>query len=88
MWRYTSDEPSKLMSLTREALKQTMSSKTDEELFDALYVHRAEYTADAVEVAEQEFLTRKLEVPAPITIDAAVDSLRQREEAPWDGLLE
>ncbi len=53
------------------------SNKTDEELYDILYIHSQDYTRDAIEAATEEFHRRKLDAPAP-NIVAAV---REKEES-------
>jgi hypothetical protein len=70
------------MSLPRTDLKQTMSNKTNEELYDILYAHPGEYTAEAIEVADEEFRRRKLDAPALSSLGAAAENLRAQEDAP------
>jgi hypothetical protein len=53
------------------------SNKTDEELYDILYIHSEDYTHDAIEAAGEEFRRRKLDAPTP-NIVAAV---REKEES-------
>ena len=69
------------MSLASEDLKRAMSNKTDEELHDILYAHSGDYTADAVEIAKEEFRCRKLDAPTLRSFGAAVEEQRRREEA-------
>jgi hypothetical protein len=69
------------MSLSREDLKQAMSNKTSEELFDIVYAHSADYTADALEIAKEELIDRKLDAPTMSSLDGAATEVRAREEA-------
>lgn len=51
------------MPVSTQELKQAMCNKRDEELYDVLYTHPSDYTADAIEVAREEFQIRKLDEP-------------------------
>jgi hypothetical protein len=70
------------MKLSQEELKQAISSKSNEELYDMPYVHSGDYTKDALEIARAEFATRKVEAPALADLATSGDELRRREEAP------
>jgi hypothetical protein len=69
------------MSLSRDDLKRAMSNKTDEELHDILYAHSGDYTPDALAIANEEFLVRKIDAPTLSTLRTGVEELRKREEA-------
>ena len=51
--------------------------KTDEELYDILFIHPQDYTHDAIEAAGEEFRRRKLDAPAPKIVAA----VREKEES-------
>ena len=70
------------MSLPREELKQSISNKTDAELYDILYGHSADYTPDALEIAKEEFAGRKLDAPTLNSLGTAVEEQRKKENAP------
>jgi hypothetical protein len=44
-------------------VKQARSEKSDEELYDMLYVRPNDYADDAIEIATQEFAIRNLDAP-------------------------
>jgi len=56
--------------------------KSDEELYDVLYGHAADYTADAVEIAKQEFNARHLDAPALANLATGVEQKAALDEAP------
>jgi hypothetical protein len=56
-----------------------MTNKTDEELYDILYVHSGDYTAAALESAREEFAGRKLDAPTLNNFGAAAERLRSVE---------
>ena len=60
------------MSLSPEDLKLAMSNKSNEELYDILYAHSEDYTTDALEIAKEEFLGRKLDAPTLRSLSTAV----------------
>src|SRR5271166_977140 len=68
------------MSLSRVDLEQTMSRKTDDELYDVLYAHRQDYSVDAIEVASNEFRRRRLDAPEPETTDRSAERIEAQEE--------
>jgi hypothetical protein len=72
------------MKPSQEELKQAISRKSDSELYDMLHVHSSDYTADALEIARGEFVTRKMEAPALSDLAAAGAKLRRNEEAPLE----
>lgn len=53
------------------------SNKTDEELYDILYIHPEDYTRAAIEAAGEEFSRRKLDAPTP----NSVAEVREKEES-------
>ena len=70
------------MSVSAEDLKRRVANKTDEELYDMLYGHSNEYTADAVEAAKLEFHSRNLDPRTVSNLSTAVKETKQLEEAP------
>jgi hypothetical protein len=48
------------MEVSRDALKRAMANKSDRELYDVLYVHSSDYTLEALDVAKDEFVRRKM----------------------------
>ncbi len=72
------------MRLSREELKKAISNKTDEELHDILYVHSGDYSPEAVEIARDEFLIRKVDAPTLESLSNAGEGLRRCEEAPLE----
>jgi len=75
------------MNLSSHGLKKAMSDKTDEELYDIL-AHSKDYTADASEIANEEFRSRKLDAATLSSLGTAmVEEQRQREEAPLSWTL-
>jgi hypothetical protein len=69
------------MKLSDEEVRQALSEKSDEELYDMLYVHPNDYTDDAIEIAKEEFATRNLDAPRLKELAAAGLELRQHENA-------
>jgi len=69
------------MSVSHQDLKRDMSSKTDEELHDILYAHSGDYTADALDIAKEEFLGRKIDARTLSSLGTAAEELRRQEEA-------
>src|ERR1035437_9968351 len=69
------------MKSASEDLRESMSSKGDEELYDILSGHSQDYTADTVEAARLEFGRRALDVPTLDAIAATVGRAREREDA-------
>lgn len=69
------------MRPTSEGFTELMSSKTDEELYDILFIHSQDYTRDATESAGAEFRRRNSETPPPSSVAADVEKVRAREEA-------
>jgi hypothetical protein len=72
------------MSTSVDDLKKVMANKTDEELYDVLHGHPDDYTADAVEVAKQEFAVRNLTAPTLNILSTAVEGQKRIEEAPLE----
>lgn len=70
------------MSLSLDNLRQTMSTKSDEELHDILYGHPGDYTTDAIEMAKEEFLSRNLDAPTLSSLGVSVKERLRLEEAP------
>lgn len=79
------------MKLSSEELKQAILSKTNEELYDVLYVHSRDYTSEALEIAKREFLARGVDADNLTQLSSAADALQRdvqaREEAPLDAYL-
>ncbi len=79
------------MKLSSEELKQAILSKTNEELYDVLYVHSRDYTPEALEIAKREFLARGVDADNLTQLSSAADALQRdvqaREEAPLDAYL-
>lgn len=75
------------MKLSHEELKQAMSSKSNEELYDILYIHRGDYAAEALQVAREEFRTRQVEAPTLTNLVDSGEELREREEVPLEWSL-
>lgn len=69
------------MSLSVAELTKMMASKTDQELYGVLYSHPEEYTAEAIEVAKQEFSSRKLDALTLTSLSIAVEAQKDNEEA-------
>jgi hypothetical protein len=72
------------MSTSVDDLKRVMANKTDEELYDVLHGHADNYTADAIQVAKQEFSSRNLASPTLSSLSAAVQAQTRVEEAPLE----
>lgn len=71
------------MGNSSEDLKETMRSKTDEELYLLLRVHSQDYTPEAIKAASEEFTHRQLDGPTMNRIVAVADkALEQRDEKP------
>jgi hypothetical protein len=79
------------MKLSSEELKKAILSKTNEELYDVLYVHSIDYTPEALEIAKREFLARGVDADTLTRLSSAAEVLQRhvqaREEAPLDGYL-
>jgi len=75
------------MRLSRKELKKTISNKTDNELYDILHVHSRDYSPEAIEVARDEFLVRKVDTPTLESLGSAGEAMRTREEAPLEWSL-
>lgn len=75
------------MSTSVDDLKKVMANKTDEELYDVLHCHPADYTPDAVEAASQEFASRNLTAPALNRLSTMVEGQKTVEEAPLEWRL-
>jgi hypothetical protein len=79
------------MKLLSEELKQAILSKTNEELYDVVYVHSTDYTPEALEIAKREFIARGVDAHTLTQLSSAAD-LRQeheqaQEQAPLEGYL-
>lgn len=72
------------MNTSVDDLKRIMSSKTDEELYDILYGHPDDYTADARAVAKNEFTSRNLAPQSIENFNITVEKQKQIEEAPLE----
>jgi hypothetical protein len=74
-----------------EELKQAILSKTNEELYDAVYVHSTDYTPEALEIAKREFLARGMDAETLTQLSGAADALQRhkqaQEQAPLDWYL-
>jgi hypothetical protein len=70
------------MSVSAEDLKRVMANKTNEELYDVVYGHSNEYTADAVEAAKLELRSRNLDPQTVGNLSTAVEERKQVEKAP------
>lgn len=68
------------MSDPQHDLRTVISSKTDEELYDMLYVHSADYTEDAHEIARQEFGRRKPDEAKMVSLGSLAEEQRDHEE--------
>jgi hypothetical protein len=70
---------------SREQLKQLMSSKSYEELYDISYVHPQDYASLAVESARHEVRGRSLDIPELDILASAAEEQRRQEQAhlPW-----
>jgi hypothetical protein len=79
------------MKLSSEELKQAILSKTNEQLYDVLHVHSADYTPEALEIAKSEFLARGMDADTLTQLSSAADVLQRhkqvQEEAPLEGYL-
>jgi len=64
-----------------ENLQENMSGKTDEELYDILYTHSQDFTADTIEAAKAEFSHRQLDATKLSSIAAAVETVREKKNA-------
>jgi hypothetical protein len=62
-------------------MRPAMTNKTDEELYDILYIHSGDYTAEALESAREEFAGRKLDAPALSELGIAAEGTRKMEAA-------
>src|SRR5258708_7818583 len=70
------------MKLSSKDLKHTISNKSDQEIYDILFVHRSEYTAEVIEMAREQFRARRM---AGRSLDELVDAgemVLEREDAP------
>jgi hypothetical protein len=67
--------------LSSENLKEMMSGKTDQELYDILHAHSQDYTPEAIEVAKEEFHHRQLDATTISTVATAVEKAREKEDA-------
>jgi hypothetical protein len=79
------------MKLLSEELKRAILSKTNEELYDVVYVHSTDYTPEALEIAKREFIARGVDAHTLTQLSSAAD-LRQeheqaQEQAPLEGYL-
>jgi hypothetical protein len=63
-------------------MRLAMANKTDEELYDILYVHSGDYTTDALESAREEFVGRKLDASTLGGLCTTTEVLLQREAEP------
>jgi hypothetical protein len=68
------------MTSPRSDLEQTMSNKTDEELYDILGAHSEDYIADAIEVAREEFERRKLDASGLTCARTTAATARQEKQ--------
>ena len=79
------------MKVSSEEVKQAILRKTDEELYDVLYVHSGNYTPEAIEIAQKEFLARRVDADTLTQFSSAAKVLQRQEqaneEAPLDGSL-
>jgi hypothetical protein len=64
-----------------EKLLEMMSDKTDEELYDILHVHPEDYTSETIEAARRAFDDRQLGAPRLGSVAAAVEKVREKEDA-------
>jgi hypothetical protein len=71
------------MRSSSEDLKAITTSKTDDDLYDVLFVHPQDYTPDAIKAAEEEFRHRNLNAPT----SSSVVTVRKMEEAHLDWSL-
>ena len=76
------------MKLSSENLKQAISSKTNEQLYDVLHVHSADYTPEALEIAKREFLARGVDAHTLTQLSSAADVLQKQEQAQEQAPLE
>jgi hypothetical protein len=72
------------MTTSVDELRRVMANKTDAELYDVLYRRSDDYTADAFEMAKQEFASRHLTAPTLSSLSAAVEGQKGVEEAPLE----
>jgi hypothetical protein len=61
--------------------EETISSKSDEDLYDILFIHSQDYTRDTIEAAGEEFRRRNLDAPAHSDVVADIKKVRETEEA-------
>jgi hypothetical protein len=76
------------MKLSSEELKQAILNKTNEELYDVLHVHSANYTPEALEIAKREFLARGLDSDTLTQLSSTADVLQKHKEAQEQAPLE
>ena len=69
------------MKPSPEKLLELMPGKTDEELYDILHVHPHDYTSETIEAARREFDYRQLDAPRLSNVAAAVEKVREKEDA-------
>ncbi len=69
------------MKPSSEMLREMMSGKTDEELYGILQVRSQDYTSETIEAARREFDLRQLDAPRLSNVAAAVEKVREKEEA-------
>ena len=70
------------MKLSNEELKEAISKKSDEELYDILYVHRSDYTTETIELAREQFRAREIKEPMLADFADAGSRAIEQEDAP------
>jgi hypothetical protein len=70
------------MKLLSEELKRAILSKTNEELYDVVYVHSTDYTPEALEIAKREFIARGVDAHTLTQLSSAADLRQEQEQAP------
>jgi hypothetical protein len=74
-------EMQKTIGASRDELQQSMAGKLDSELHEMLYVNSDDYTAEALEVAREEFQKRNLDPPSVQVLELASEKRRCAKEA-------
>lgn len=72
------------MSIPADSLRTAMATKTDEELYDVVSAHSADYTQEALEAAKAELASRNLDAPSLVHLDNSVAEKIRLEQEPLE----